>query len=237
MPDMQLQALGNTEFLRLWEQGSGMHPLDRALLTIGAALPEDAGALADWPLGRRNAALADLRRRSFGSALSSWCACPECGERMEFELDAKLLCAQETAFDVPVRVQGRALRLPTSRDLASIAAETDPQRAALHLLQRCCLDALEPLGWTEQQMAEAGQALAEADPLAETLLKLRCAVCSHEWQEPLDIADYLWSEIEARARRLLIEVHSLASAYGWSEADILALSEPRRRLYLDMVQA
>jgi hypothetical protein len=86
-------------------------------------------------------------------------------------------------------------------------------------------------------MAEAGQALAEADPLAETLLKLRCAVCSHEWQEPLDIADYLWSEIEARARRLLIEVHSLASAYGWSEADILALSEPRRRLYLDMVQA
>jgi hypothetical protein len=41
----------------------------------------------------------------------------------------------------------------------------------------------------------------------------------------------------ARARRLLIEVHSLASAYGWSETDILSMSEPRRALYLEMVQA
>jgi hypothetical protein len=234
---MQLQALGNADFLRLWEEGSRMHPLDRALFTLGTALPEDADAVADWPLGRRNAVLAELRRRSFGSALSSWCACPECGERMEFELDAALLCAHETLADPPVRVQGRAFRLPTSRDLAIIAGESDPQRAALHLLQRCCLDAPEPPDWTETQMAEAGRALAEADPLAETLLQLRCAVCSHAWEAPLDIADFLWSEIEGRARRLLIEVHALASAYGWSEADILALSEPRRARYLEMVQA
>jgi len=38
-------------------------------------------------------------------------------------------------------------------------------------------------------------------------------------------------------RRLLVEVHALASAYGWSEQEILSLSDARRRLYLEMVQA
>jgi hypothetical protein len=32
-------------------------------------------------------------------------------------------------------------------------------------------------------------------------------------------------------------VHTLASAYGWSESEILALSDARRRLYMEMVNA
>ena len=43
---------------------------------------------------------------------------------------------------------------------------------------------------------------------------------------------YLWDEIDARARRLLDEVHALARTYCWSEEQILALSETRRRAYL-----
>ena len=76
-----------------------------------------------------------------------------------------------------------------------------------------------------------------SDPLAETLVNLRCAECGHQWEEELDIAAWLWVEIEARARRLLFDVHTLATAYGWSEHEILSLSEPRRTLYLEMVQA
>ncbi|HUD55174.1 MAG TPA: hypothetical protein VMR02_08095 [Terracidiphilus sp.] len=45
------------------------------------------------------------------------------------------------------------------------------------------------------------------------------------------------TQIEARARRLLYEVHTLAAAYGWSEREILSLSAPRRALYLEMVRA
>ena len=45
----------------------------------------------------------------------------------------------------------------------------------------------------------------------------------------------LWEEIEVRAHVLLGEVHRLASAYGWSEAQILALSPARRASYLAMV--
>ena len=43
--------------------------------------------------------------------------------------------------------------------------------------------------------------------------------------------------MEAHARRLLLDVHQLASAYGWSEMEILSLSATRRNAYLEMVRA
>ena len=43
--------------------------------------------------------------------------------------------------------------------------------------------------------------------------------------------------MEGRAKRLLMDVHLLARAYGWSEAEVLALSPARRRFYLEMVEA
>jgi hypothetical protein len=35
----------------------------------------------------------------------------------------------------------------------------------------------------------------------------------------------------------LLEVHALASHYGWTEPDVLALPPARRRAYLEMVGA
>jgi hypothetical protein len=78
--------------------------------------------------------------------------------------------------------------------------------------------------------------MAQADPMAEILLTLRCPVCDNEWSAALDIATFLWAEIEARAKRILFEVHALASAYGWTEKEVLSLSEHRRALYMGMVQ-
>ena len=45
------------------------------------------------------------------------------------------------------------------------------------------------------------------------------------------------TELEAQAKRLLRSVHVLASAYGWSESEILALSEARRDAYVELVQS
>ena len=46
---------------------------------------------------------------------------------------------------------------------------------------------------------------------------------------------YLWHEVDAWALRLLRDVHRLARAYSWREADILALSPSRRQCYLDLL--
>ena len=212
-----------------------LHPLDRALLALAFALPgEDGNALADWPLGRRNQALSGLRRACFGQTLNGWVACPECDERLEFSIDAERLYVDSSPVAEAFVMDGRRFRPLTSRDLAAVAAETDGQAAALALLGRCCTDG----GEVSEGAADAiGERLAQADPLSETLLEFECGECGHDWNEPLDIAAWLWTEIEARARRLLLDVHTLAAAYGWSEAEILSLSTPRRAAYMEMVQA
>jgi hypothetical protein len=104
-------------------------------------------------------------------------------------------------------------------------------------LEGCRLGIAEASDWSDEDLDQIGQSLARADPLAETRLALRCPVCESQWEENLDIVSFLWREIEARARRLLFEIHTLASAYGWAEADILSLSEHRRALYFEMAQS
>ena len=77
--------------------------------------------------------------------------------------------------------------------------------------------------------------MADLDPYADVRLNLRCPGCAVAWDAPLDIGPFLWLELESWARRTLRQVHELAVAYGWSEADILDLGERRRQAYLDLV--
>ncbi|MGH8547064.1 MAG: hypothetical protein ACRERU_00360 [Methylococcales bacterium] len=70
-------------------------------------------------------------------------------------------------------------------------------------------------------------------PLAHIELTLSCPDCRNTWHETLHVIDFLWQEIANLARRLLFEVAQLASAFGWSEREILALTPERRRSYLE----
>ncbi len=234
-----MRTLTGTDFLSLWERGVRLHPLDQGLLALSAALPETpCDSLADWPLGRRNQALAELRCACFGPGLEGWVPCPQCGEKLEFQMDARALIEQgvSRAPGETIVVNGRSFRLPTSRDLARAARVADPELAAIRLLEICCLERDSHSSWSQEEVEAVGDGLASADPLAETRLAVHCPKCGHDWDETLDLAAFLWSEIEARARRLLMEIHTLASAYGWTEGEILALSEARRALYLEMVR-
>jgi hypothetical protein len=231
-----MRALSSADLLDLWERGWRLHPLDRGLLTLHAAFPEASyDSLADWPLGRRNRAMAELRRACVGPGLLGWVSCGQCGERLEFEMDSRKLLDTGLEPLESVSVRGRSFRLPTSRDLARAAREPDPEKAAIRVLESCCMEGAEDQEWSEIDLEEVGESMALADPLAETRLLMRCSQCGHQWDETLDLAAFFWSEIEASAKRLLLEVHTLASAYGWTESEILSLSEPRRARYLEMV--
>jgi hypothetical protein len=235
VPDMQV--LSSSSMLDLWDRGSPLHSLDQGLLALSAGFPETPyHALADWPLGRRNRALAELRWAWFGPNLEGWAACPQCGEKLEFQLDARSFTAIDAPGTEPILVNGRSFRLPTSRDLALAAREPDPQSAALRLLEACRLEDGEAT-LSEQDLEAVGEIMAAADPLAETRLSLLCPNCGNRWEDTVDIAAFLWADIDARARRLLREVHTLGSAYGWSEREVLSLSDRRRAVYLGMAQA
>ena len=84
-------------------------------------------------------------------------------------------------------------------------------------------------------LAALAAEMSARDPQAEVLLDLTCPGVRREWQAVFDIAAYFWAELAAEAKRLLREVDALARAYGWREADILALSPRRRQAYLELV--
>lgn len=231
--------------LELWEHARGLHPLDRALALAGAALPAAApGALADLSLGERDAALLALFCAAFGPRLRGYADCPRCGERLEFDLDGRALQVQQPPAEPSRRTVllpgGAAFRLPTSRDLAAVLDAPDPDAAARRLAALCRVEGEEPGERTDMDdatLAELEARLAEADPQADVELAFDCGGCGRPWRAPFDAAAWLWEEVEARATRLLGEVHVLARAYGWAERDILALGDARRAAYLELARA
>jgi hypothetical protein len=235
-----MKVLTPHEVLELWECGSRLYPLDQALLALRITLPDvDAETIADWPLGGRNRALLELHAACFGSRLQAWVECANCTEKLEFDVDARDLLGGPAAAappDTSIRTNGHTFRLPSSRDLARAAQESDANQGAIRVLHACCLDGA-PGAWTERDVATIGEVLAAADPAAELRLTLTCPMCDGTQEEALDPVTFVWAELRALAKRLLHDIHTLASAYGWSEPEILRLSDFRRSQYVEMARA
>jgi hypothetical protein len=131
------------------------------------------------------------------------------------------------------------LRPPTSADLLA-AAEAPPGRARAVVLARCVLDArkggrrVAAAGLPPALQERIAEAVAAADPRADITFDVPCPTCGHRTKALLDPGAFLWEELDAWARGLLLDVHLLAATYGWSEPEVLALSPLRRRRYLEL---
>lgn len=213
-----------TRLLELWEVTGGLDAVERALAlaVAGGQARED---LLDRPYGATNAAVWAFRTQWLGSHLDGLATCASCGERVEFALDGSDLPAPDGAA-ATAEVPGG--RLPTPADLLRAAAGPDPGEA----LRRSILH--DPAA-TGAALAVVEDALATADPWAELLLDLTCPACGTGFRADLDLGAFVAAEVEAYAVRLLHEVDVLAWAYGWGEAEILALSAARRAAYLGLV--
>lgn len=225
--------------LEVWEHGVQRHPIDRALLLFSLAAPQRrSDTLADVPLGKRNAALFELREACFDAPLSAWVDCPACGERMSFEFDRAQLPPMRHQGNDQIEVDGHRFHRLTSRHLARLADSAEPEDAARRLLHDCAEDAdalPRDAAAINALLVHVEAALDEADPWADLAISLNCPACGQDTEACFDIAGYFWEEIDAHAHRLLDDIHILASAYGWTEPDILALSAARRAAYLARV--
>ena len=238
------------DLLGLWEVGAAQHPLDRAITILAAAEPGlRREELARLPCGRRDERLLRVYERAFGSQLVGQGHCPDCQAHVEFALDVRdLLAAAGDAgpaepWTVEADGYSATCRLPDSFDLAAIAGMSDVTEAREALVRRCVVQAsregaeVAPQRVPEDFIALVAEGMEARDPLAAIELKLECPVCGARWQLTFDIVPFIWLRVEAQARRLLHEVHSLASAYGWREVDILAMTPDRRQAYLEMVSS
>ena len=212
--------------------------MDQSLLILGAAYPDKTyDELSNFTLGSSNESIATLRRTMFGNYLGVQLNCPQCGERLELALNDQMFTALVEAKEGVVEVEGLQFRPVTLRDLAFVAADKDVEKAAIRLAKVCSLGPVEDYRWTNEFLEKVGQSLDRVDPAANVELALDCGCCHHAWNEIFDLTRFFWQEIEMRIQRLFIDVHCLASAYGWTEAEVLALDPERRKIYLGMVGA
>ena len=80
------------------------------------------------------------------------------------------------------------------------------------------------------------EAMGERDAQAQLDLELCCPNCGVPFTALFDTASFFLTELEQRASRLLLDVHTLASQYHWSEAEILSMPPRRREKYLALLQ-
>jgi len=194
-------------------------------------------------IGERDRLLLDLREAIFGPGFAARTACPACGEELELAFlagDVRIEAAPPADGRLSLIRDGYTVefRLPTAGDLLAVFDAQDPEASLLHrCVVRSCL-AGEPVAVSHLPpgiVDAVGEEMREADPQADITLVLTCCSCTYEWQAAFDIVSYLWAEVASLARRTLHEVHILASAYGWSETEILAMSAWRRERYLELV--
>lgn len=254
-------AVLTKDVLATWEAGVAVGTAERALLLHALARPSASiDDLLATAVGERDAELFGLRRSLFGERLDVMITCPDCGEQLECDLligellgdGADLNPADGSDAEPPGsarRVDTGAwsveFRLPTAGDLAFVAglddtAFDDVDAARRALLSRIVLraersgklvDAARIPATVQRRIAEAA---AQADPAADIRLTMPCPECSRQIRAGLDIAGYLWHELDTWARATLSDIHLLASCYGWSESEILALSPRRRRYFVEL---
>lgn len=136
-------------------------------------------------------------------------------------------------------------RLPTGADQEAAAEVVleNPEAAADLILQRCVEQIVPEFADSSHAPStipasvkqKLPQVMADLDPQAEILLNLTCPACQLPFIVLFDIADYFYRECLQRRGQLYREVHLLAFHYHWSEAEIMAMTGRKRRLYLNLL--
>jgi hypothetical protein len=242
-------ALSAAGLLEVWERGRRATAVGRASALLEAAmLDEPIESLPRLTLGERNARLFELRGQLFGPEIPAVANCPACNAAVElvvpptrFPTNAGSAAASFDVERLACDDYEISFRLPTMADVTGLAPAAGAEAVDAALLERCVVEARiggEPTTAAElpPDVVDAlERRMDELDQRADVRLALSCPDCGVAWLAGFAIADFLWADLDRWARRILAEVHALAGAYGWREADILAMGVARRELYLELI--
>lgn len=239
-----MSGLDPTWTITAWERGVREDTLDRAVTLLASAtgLSRDQAESAD--VGSRDAVLVDVLSRFTGGVVQACVRCTGCGERLDVPLD--LTAFPRTPWREPgalleaeVSGSGVRFRLPSTGDLRLLRG--GDAVAGRRLLLARCVQAESGSGedldedLAEEAAAAVEAAMEEAAPGGAVTVRTGCPDCGAETAAALDIPALLWVEVQTQAVALLRQVHVLATAYGWTEPEVLALSPARRAAYLELV--
>jgi hypothetical protein len=250
--DATLRSLGPDDERALADAAEEISPAQLATAALGRALVGVGGATAggeetarELTIGDRQALLLHLRRITVGERMSCVFSCPmpECGEQLELELRVEDLLVRAEGptrrwHEVEHGGRRARFRLPTGGDqerAARTALAEGIDASVSELLAACAEGGAGD--WSAELRDRVISRMSELDPQAELVLTLTCPVCDRASSVPFDLIAYLRDELLDRVSRLERDVHTLASAYGWSEEEILGMAPGRRRRYLTLVES
>lgn len=210
--------------------------VDAVSAALSAALGDLDGVPVDTALadslcvGDRNALMLELA--CLAGYRTAWitATCARCDTPFDFEIDHAAMPVEEAPEGYPFACvalsDGRDIRVrvPTGSDQRDMGA---PETLAATL-------AGDPAAhFSEADLAALDAAIAALMPGPPLEAAMPCPECGTENRVPLDMAGWL----EDFDSRPLDDVHDIARAYHWSEADILALPRSRRLEYLARIHA
>lgn len=235
-----MRPFGNAADLDLNFSQADRPALVTALL---AQCGEERDAAFWWlqTVGERTAALlrlVALTEQREEIALCAKCWSHACGEPFEFELPLPSLPGGGTD-PRPFLIQlddGRALtmRRPTGEDLRRWRdAQPGSRVEALRLM----LDSLLVNGQAgPEDEPTLSASIGAMDPLVDFTISCQCPACGARNEVAIDLETCALSSLAHRQRALLQEVHQLASHYGWTESEVLAVPASRRARYLALIE-
>jgi hypothetical protein len=209
--------------------------LDR-LLVDGPDVAIHPGDAASLAVSDRDRLLAAVCRRAFGDRIETELVCAGCEE--QFTIDFSLAGVEEMVRggERPAgengwfrSADGRRFRLPTAVDELAIAALPEAERE--QALLRRIVD-----GGAHEEDTALRTAMEEVGPVVDLDLEAACPGCGRGHEVRFDVQSWLLGMIEAEAPLRALEIHRLATSYGWTLSEILGLTRRRRRAFAALVE-
>lgn len=196
-------------------------------------------------VGKRIECLLLLATGGRDQALSLVFTCQGCGEDLELELTHNEISDIQRDADrmetIGLELEGRRIefRKPKGRDqeLWAGAVFRDEQDAAVEMIGSLAMTPEYSPAIGTASLSEIDKAFDDADPLVNFSCQVSCGECDRLNGYRVDLMETALDLLSRIQTRLIHAIHTMASQYHWSEAEVLGVPEWRRRRYLRLIEA
>jgi hypothetical protein len=226
-------SLTTRDLVRDWPFAASEPARTRVARFLADAVGEEA--MHDG-LGARHQRLLRMHQELVRRPIDACVVCPHCGTDNEFPLPVEHIIGLPTpppgaTVEVATGDGYSVFRIPAIADIADISAATD----GLSALARRTRVGGHADALTSAEMDLLAEAWEALDPAGSLRIELVCAECAHELVADADVNEFVARDFDLLVQSLMREVHTIAGAYGWAEAEILDLPAERRRWYVDLI--
>lgn len=192
---------------------------------LARCLEREANTVWDLPISERSLLLVAVSEQT-APPIEVHLACA-CGEASELQLTSAELGEYAAAGAKEARVGELRVRVPTGRDQLRWTEQSATSERVLRDLVDGDVD--------RSALPLIDKTLAEIDPLVELRIDSTCSACNAPITVVVDLEAIAIARVRKIQRDFVEDVHHLARAYHWSEADIARMPVWRRAEYLALL--